>query len=157
MRAEVVSGVTVRPLRSGDAAVVQSVFDRLGPRSRRLRFGGAKNVLGRVELAALALVDGDHHVLVAWLDREPVGIARLVRSGAVADVAIAVVDDVQHRGIGRVLMERLACDARAAGIEELRATMHADNSASLALMRRATEGLRVHYAAGQVEVVGRAA
>jgi acetyltransferase len=157
MRAEVVSGVTVRPLRSGDAAVVQSVFDRLGPRSRRLRFGGAKNVLGPAELAALALVDGDHHVLVAWLDREPVGIARLVRSGAVADVAIAVVDDVQHRGIGRVLVERLACDARASGIEELRATMHADNSASLALMRRATQGLRVHYAAGQVEVVGRAA
>jgi acetyltransferase len=137
--------------------VVQSVFDRLGPRSRRLRFGGPKNVLSPAELAMLALVDGNHHVLVAWLDREPVGIARLVRSGAVADVAVAVVDDLQHRGIGRILMERLACDARAAGIEELRATMHADNSASLALMRRATEGLRVHYAAGQVEVVGRAA
>ena len=157
MRTEVVRGVTVRPLRSGDTAVVQSVFDRLGPRSRRLRFGGAKNVLSPPELAVLALVDGTHHVLVAWLDREPVGIARLVRSGAVADVAVAVVDDLQHRGIGSVLMERLACDARAAGIEELRATMHADNSASLALMRRATVGLRVHYAAGQVEVVGRAA
>jgi GNAT superfamily N-acetyltransferase len=157
MRTEVVRGVTVRPLRSGDTAVVQSVFDRLGPRSRRLRFGGAKNVLRPAELAALALVDGTHHVLVAWLDREPVGIARLVRSGAVADVAVAVVDDLQDRGIGSVLMERLACDARAAGIEELRATMHADNSASLALMRRATEGLRVHYAAGQMEVVGRAA
>jgi acetyltransferase len=157
MRTEVVRGVTVRPLRSGDTAVVQSVFDRLGPGSRRLRFGGPKNVLSPAELAMLALVDGNHHVLVAWLDREPVGIARLVRSGAVADVAVAVVDDLQHRGIGRILMERLACDARAAGIEELRATMHADNSASLALMRRATEGLRVQYAAGQMEVVGRAA
>jgi len=158
MRTEVIRGITVRPLRSGETGVVQSVFDRLGPRSRLLRFGGAKNVLLPGELEELALVDGDHHVLVALLDREPVGIARLVRDGAVADVAVAVIDEWQQRGIGVALMERLAGDARAAGIEELRATMHADNAASLALMRRATEGLRVRCAAsGQLEVVGRAA
>ena len=104
------------------------------------------------ELKELARVDGDHHVLVAWLDGEPVGIARLVRDGAVADVAVAVVDELQQQGIGAVLIDRLACDARAAGIEELRATMHADNSASLALMRRATKGLRVRYTSGHVEV-----
>jgi GNAT superfamily N-acetyltransferase len=157
MRTEVIKGITVRPLRNGETAVVQSVFDRLGERSRLLRFGGAKSVLRPGELEALALVDGNHLVLVAWLGTEPVGIARLVRDGAVADVAFAVVDDYQNRGIGRVLMDRLAGNARAAGIQELRATMHADNSASLALMRRATQGLRVQYAAGQIEVVGRAA
>jgi GNAT superfamily N-acetyltransferase len=157
MRTEVIKGITVRPLRNGETAVVQSVFDRLGERSRLLRFGGAKSVLRPGELEALALVDGNHLVLVAWLGTEPVGIARLVRDGAVADVAFAVVDEYQNRGIGRVLMDRLAGNARAAGIQELRATMHADNSASLALMRRATQGLRVQYAAGQIEVVGRAA
>ena len=157
MRTQVIRGITVRPLRNGDTAVVQSVFDRLGPRSRLLRFGGAKNVLLPRELKELARVDGDHHVLVAVVDGDPIGIARLVRDGEVADVAFAVVDEWQQRGVGGVLLERLACDARAAGIEELRATMHADNSASLALMRRVTEGLRVRYTAGQVEVVGRAA
>jgi acetyltransferase len=157
MRTELIKGITIRPLRNGETEVVQAVFDRLGPRSRLLRFGGAKNVLSPVDLETLALVDGNHHVLVALHEGEPVGISRLARDGAAADVAFAVVDEWQHRGVGTALMERLACDARAAGIVELRATIHADNSASLALMRRVTEGLSVRSAAGQLEVVGRAA
>jgi GNAT superfamily N-acetyltransferase len=157
MRTEVIKGITIRPLRNGETEVVQAVFDRLGPRSRQLRFGGAKNVLLPAELAELARIDGDHHVLVASLDRGPIGIARLVRDGSVAEVAFAVADEWQQRGVGKALIDRLACDARAAGIAELRATMHADNRASLALMRRATEGLRVRYTTGEVEVVGRAA
>ena len=157
MNAEVIRGITVRPLRNGDTAVVQAVFYRLGPQSRRLRFGGAKNVLTPSELEALARVDGDHHVLVAWQRSEPVGIARLVRDGAIADVAFAVVDPLQGNGVGSVLSQRLAEDARAAGIRTLRATMSTDNAPSLALMRRITDGLEVHYAAGQMEVVGCAA
>jgi GNAT superfamily N-acetyltransferase len=157
MHTEVIRGITVRPLRSGETAVVQAVFDRLGPRSRLLRFGGAKTVLTGAELHQLALVDGDHHVLVALRNGEPVGIARLVRDGQSAEVAFAVIDELQGNGVGTVLFERLAADARAAGIAELRATMHADNKASLALMRRATTGLTVRVAAGQLEVSGSAA
>jgi GNAT superfamily N-acetyltransferase len=157
MRTELVDGITIRTLRNGETAVVQAVFDQLGARSRLLRFGGAKNVLTPGDLHSLARVDGDHHVLVAWLGSVPVGIARLVRDGTVADVAFAVGDEWQHRGVGKVLVERLAADARAAGIEELRATMHAENEASLALMQHVTQSLRSRYAAGQVEVVGRAA
>jgi GNAT superfamily N-acetyltransferase len=157
MNAEVIRGITVRALRGGETEVVQAVFDRLGPRSRLLRFGGAKNVLMPGELELLARVDGDHHVLVAWLAGEPVGIARLVRDGSAADVAFAVVDDLQGNGIGTVLGQRLAEDARAAGIETLRATISAENDASLALLRRMTAGLEVQWAAGQLEVIGRAA
>jgi GNAT superfamily N-acetyltransferase len=157
MNAEVIRGIAVRPLRNGETAVVQAVFDRLGPQSRRLRFGGAKNLLTATELEHLARVDGDHHVLVAWLGGEPVGIARLVRHGPLADVAFDVVDSLQGNGVGSVLSQRLAEDARAAGIVTLRATMSAENHASLALMKRMTGGLAVRYAAGQMEVVGCAA
>jgi len=157
MNAELIRGITVRPLRGGETEVVQAVFDRLGPRSRLLRFGGAKNVLTPSELDELARVDGTRHVLVAWLGREPVGIARLVRDGSVADVAFAVVDSLQGNGVGTVLSQRLAEDARAAGIATLRATMSAENRASLALLKRMTDGLELHYASGQMEVVGRAA
>jgi GNAT superfamily N-acetyltransferase len=157
MYAEVIRGITVRPLRGGETEVVQAVFDRLGPRSRLLRFGGAKNVLTPAELELLARVDGDHHVLVAWLDGEPVGIARLVRDGAVADVAFAVADEQQGKGVGTALSQRLAEDARAAGIVTLRATLSAENDASLALLKRMTSGLKIKRAAGQLEVVGRAA
>lgn len=149
--------VTIRALRNGETAVVQAVFDRLSDRSRLLRFGGAKTTLRAGELDELSRVDVTHHVLVAWLDGEPVGIARLVRDGRSADVAFEVVDEHQRQGIGTALMEQLAADARAAGIEELRATMHAENRPSFALMRRATAGLKVCFAAGQLEVVGPAA
>jgi hypothetical protein len=82
MYAEVVDGITIRPLRDGDTATVQAVFDRLGDRSRLLRFGGAKTVLTGHDLEQLARVDGNHHVLVALFECEPIGIARLVRAGA---------------------------------------------------------------------------
>lgn len=157
MHAEVIRGITIRPLRRGEAAVIQSVFDRLGPRSRLLRFGGAKTMLSAADLELLSRVDEDHHVLVALVDNEPIGIARLVRDGAAADVAFAVADDWQHRGVGTILADRLAADARAAGIERLHATMHADNRSSLALMRRVTRGLTTRIAAGQLEVSGRPA
>ncbi len=136
MQSEFVQGITVRPLRPGDGATVQAVFDRLGPASRRLRFGGAKNVLLPADLALLTRVDADHHVLVAYVEGEPVGIARLVRDGRVGEVAFAVADDWQHRGIGTVLIERLAEDARAAGIESFRADIAPENGASRALLRR---------------------
>jgi GNAT superfamily N-acetyltransferase len=157
MNAEVIWGITVRPLRSGETEVVQAVFERLGPRSRLLRFGGAKNVLLPGELEQLARVDGDHHVLVAWLEGEPVGIARLVRDGSTAEVAFAVADELQGNGVGRVLTQRLAEDARAAGIETLRATLSAENRASLALLKRMTSDLKVRCAADQLEAFGHAA
>ena len=75
-------------------------------------------------------------MLVAYVDGEPVGIARLVRDGRVAEVAFAVADDWQHRGIGTLLVERLADDARAAGIESFRADVAPGNDASRALLRR---------------------
>jgi RimJ/RimL family protein N-acetyltransferase len=136
MNAEVIEGITVRPLRNGETAVVQAVFDRLGPRSRLLRFGGAKNVLFPKELEEMAKVDGDHHVLVAYLGGEPVGIARLVREGDTAEVAFAVVDDLQGNGIGTVLVDRLGADARAAGIRRFHADVRPDNKPSLALAAR---------------------
>lgn len=136
MHSEVVRGITIRPLRNGERAVVQAVFDRLGPASRQLRFGGAKNVLSPADLDLLARVDGDHHVLVAWVGGEPVGIGRLVRNGCSAEVAFAVADEWQSRGVGRVLADRLAADARAAGITSYRADVRPDNVRSVALIRR---------------------
>ena len=136
VNAELIRGITVRPLRSGETEVVQAVFDRLGAQSRLLRFGGAKNVLFAHELVELARVDGNHHVLVAVVDGEPVGIARLAREGDVAEVAFAVADEWQGKGVGTLLVERLAEDARAAGITRFRADVRPDNAPSLALARR---------------------
>jgi GNAT superfamily N-acetyltransferase len=136
VQTEVIRGITVRPLRNGETAAVQAVFDRLGPRSRHLRFGGAKNVLSQSDLELLSRIDGNHHALVALVGGLPIGIARLVRNGDVAEVAFAVTDEWQGKGVGTILVERLACDARAAGIERFTAEIRPDNAPSLALARR---------------------
>jgi ribosomal protein S18 acetylase RimI-like enzyme len=138
MHARYVDGVTIRPLRNGDTQTVSALFERLGDRSRERRFCGAKPRLSEIELASLARVDHTHHVLVGYVDGDPqpVAIARLVRSGSSAEIAFAVADEHQSRGIGSILAGELAADARAAGITELVATICGDNPRVMALLRR---------------------
>ena len=129
----------VRPLRDGDTRTVAAVFGRLGPESRRLRFNGPKPCLPDAELRQLARMDEAHHALVAWVegDPQPVAIARLARtSRGSAEIAFAVADEFQQRGIGVALAAELVADARLAGITEITALTSPDNPAALALVRR---------------------
>jgi len=150
-----IDGLTIRLLRNGDAATVSALFERLGPRSRERRFCGAKPRLSTHDLRVLARVDAEHHVLVGYLgaDPEPVGIARLVRDGRTAEVAFAVADDYQGRGIGTILTRELAADARAAGITELLATVCGDNPPAISLLARVAESLHVRWQGGERELV----
>jgi hypothetical protein len=108
MQARYVDGLTIRQLRNGDTETVAALFARLGARSRERRFCGAKPRLSDRELAALARVDGSHHVLVGYLDGdpEPAGMARLVRDENVAEIAFEVADVHQRRGIARARIGR---------------------------------------------------
>jgi GNAT superfamily N-acetyltransferase len=126
MHSRYVRGLTVRSLRNGDTETVSALFARLGDRSRQRRFCGAKPRLSELELANLARVDSDHHVLVGYADGDaaPAGIARLVRDGSSAEIAFAVADDYQSRGYGSIL----------AG--ELMATVCGDNPRIVALLQR---------------------
>ena len=155
MQSHYFDGITIRPLRNGDTQTVAAVFERLGSSSREHRFCGAKPRLLEAELAALARVDGDRHVLVAYVDGdpEPAGIARLVREGASAEIAFEVVDEHQGRGIGSVLADELAAVARAAGIRELRATVCGDNPPVVSLLRRVASSLHVSWRGREREVV----
>ena len=147
-----------RPLRRGETEIVESVFTRLGPRSRTLRFGGAKAALSASELEALADVGERRHAVVAFVagDPAPAGIARFVVDAddpSTADVAIAVVDEHQGHGIGKALMRALVEDARAAGVKRLRATIAGENRRSLALLRAVTTLEDVRFDAGSIEVL----
>jgi ribosomal protein S18 acetylase RimI-like enzyme len=135
----------VRPLRRGDVRTVLAVFERLGEASRRARFNGPKPCLGAKELRWLAAVDSRHHALVAHVDGDdrPVAIARLVRSGASAEIAFEVADHYQRRGIGTALTAELLADARAAGITEITALVSSDNRAAVTLLRRVLDLLDI--------------
>jgi ribosomal protein S18 acetylase RimI-like enzyme len=155
MRTRFVDGLTIRPLRNGDTATVAAVFARLGDRSREKRFCGAKPRLSDSELRALARVDANRHALVGYVegDAEPAGIARLVRDGSRAEVAFAVADLHQRRGVGSTLARELAADARASGVRELVATVCGDNPAAVSLLKRIGDLLEVRWSSGTRELV----
>jgi ribosomal protein S18 acetylase RimI-like enzyme len=139
--------ILVRPLRRGDTATVQAVFERLGEASRRARFNGAKPRLGEKELRWLAAVGAAHHALVAFVDGDPapVAIARLVRFGGSGEIAFEVADAYQGLGIGSALTRELVADARAAGVREVTALVRDDNPAALAVLRRVLGRLEVRF------------
>jgi GNAT superfamily N-acetyltransferase len=146
--------VIAEPLRHGDAGAVLGVFTAMSERSRRLRFHGPKPWLTRSELRQLSTVDHERQALVAYLedDRQPIGIARLVRKGDTAEIAFAVVDEHQRRGIGTALVSALLADARAAGITEVTALVSAGNAAALALLRRVLNALSIRYEGSDLAV-----
>ena len=151
MQTRYVDGITIRPLRNGDVGTVAAVLARLGPQSRAQRFGGPKPRVPARELELLARVDARRHALVAWVDgdSEPAALAQLVRDGSSAELAFAVADAHQGRGIGSML-----ADALAAGITELRATVTGDNPRVVSLLRRLTGPVRETWlGGGQRELV----
>jgi ribosomal protein S18 acetylase RimI-like enzyme len=155
MQTRHIDGITIRHLRNGDTAAVSALFRRLGEDSRAKRFCGAKPRLSEQELAALARVDGRHHVLVGFVegDPEPVGIARIVRDGDAAEIAFAVADAYQGRGIGSTLVRELAADARAAGVRELVATVCGDNPGAISLLKGVASSLRGRWNGSAQELV----
>jgi ribosomal protein S18 acetylase RimI-like enzyme len=123
------------------------LFERLGEKSRRARFNGPKPCLGRSELRRLASIDATRYALVAHLedDPQPVAIARLVRNGDQAEIAFAVADEYQNRGIGSALTAQLLADARATGIKKITALVARDNPAAMGVLRRVATELTASY------------
>ena len=135
----------VRPLRHGDVRTIMGLFARLRERSRRTRFNGAKPCLSRSELRQLASIDANRYALVAYVEGDPnaVAIARLVRDGDSAEIAFAVADEHQQRGIGSALTAELVADARAAGVTEITALVSSDNRSAVAVLRRIAGALDI--------------
>jgi L-amino acid N-acyltransferase YncA len=155
MQTRYVDGLTIRPLRAGDTETVAALFARLGSGSRAKRFCGAKPHLSEADLAALSRVDDEHHVLVGYVDGDPLpaAIARLVRSGDAAEVAFEVADVHQGRRIGTTLARELAADARASGIRHLVATVCGENDAMVSVLKRIGHSLRVTWQGRERELV----
>jgi len=149
--------VTVRLLDDGDTRTVAALFDRLGAASRERRFHSAKPRLSSHELDVLARVDGDHHVLVAYVDGDPLpaAMARVVRDAhdrTVGEFAFEVADAYQRCGIGTQLVKILLADARAAGIARVDALVQTSNRAALTLLRRVLPAFTMRVEGGETVV-----
>jgi GNAT superfamily N-acetyltransferase len=146
--------ILVRPIRADDKRMLEDGLRHLSDESVQRRFLTLKRSFSRAELRYLTEVNGrDHVALVAEYPGDPVRrliavarFVRLVEDTTAAEAAIVVADDWQRRGVGSLLSDQLAEEARRAGIARFTATIASDNVAARRLMRRLTTHLESHPA-----------
>jgi GNAT superfamily N-acetyltransferase len=133
------AAVEIRPLTQSEApAAIDAVFAGLSPRSRFLRFHSPLPRLSQQLRASLADLDGHRRVaLAAEVQGAPVGIAQFVATGPdEAEMAVAVVDASQRRGVGTQLLTALTEVATDLGYTRLTGSVLPENAAMLALAAR---------------------
>jgi RimJ/RimL family protein N-acetyltransferase len=136
--------VHVRPIRPEDEALLHEAFGRMSERSVYFRFFSPLKRLPEELAHRLAQVDYDQRFALVAVTRRPdgqehiLGVARYDRAAGTdaAEVAVAVVDDMQRRGVGSGLLSLLAMVARAHGIRELMLIVLPENQSMLGLVRR---------------------
>ena len=134
--------VLIRPIRSDDKRLLQEGIQHLSPRSRYLRFLHYLERLTPAELRYLTEIDYQNHF--AWValsldqpDQIGLGVARYIRDKTrpnQAEAAVAVIDDYQGRGLGRLLLSKLANSARENGIDAFIAYLAPDSPAVIHLL-----------------------
>jgi RimJ/RimL family protein N-acetyltransferase len=136
------SRALVRPITTGDGTAVNAAFERLSDHSRTMRFFVYKKRLTSTELQYFTDVDHvDHEALVATAPDtgEILAIVRYVRlpsDSRAAEVAVTVADEWQGRGLGTVLLSRLADRAREQGIRRFEAQALSENRRVFGLLAK---------------------
>lgn len=137
--------IRIRAIRPDDRERLSEHFASLSRESVYNRFLGFKSNLTAEEMRRFTEPDFERHVgLVATARHEGrekiVGVARyLALEGAVppcAEMAVAVSDDQQGRGIGTALLERLARIAIARGIRRFEADILGGNERMMRMLRK---------------------
>lgn len=147
--------VRLRLLRPEDRGKLLEGFARLSAESRYRRFFAAMPRLPESTLGRLLDTDGATRLaIVAEAGDRPTGaaagygIARFVRLDDPPDAAeasVVVVDDMQRRGIGKLLLARLSAAARERGITHFRAEVLRTNDAMMALLHDVDRTARAAY------------
>lgn len=146
------SELAFRAVRPDDKERIREAFRRLDRESVYLRFFSQKKALEDEELRRVTECDGvSRAVLVATAGQgQIVGLGEYARKGDAADVAFAVEEDFQRRGIASRLLRQLAHIARANRIERFEADVLADNAPMLAVLRKSGLRMRTSHEAGVV-------
>ena len=140
--------VEIRAARRGDFDAVRDMHSKMSRDNFYLRFFNMSPMAAEQEARRVCREPSpDHAALLAVLDGEVVGCGSYERAGTgstSAEVALAVADDVQHRGIGTLLLEHLISLARGRGIRAFIAETMAENALMLQVI--ADAGLPTHRA-----------
>jgi RimJ/RimL family protein N-acetyltransferase len=134
--------VEIRALRPEDKHGLIAAVERTSPQSLYRRFFGVKSKFSEAEVSFFLDIDFVNHVALVAVVEEGgraviVGGGRFVveRPGR-AEIAFAVIDQYQGRGLGAALLRHLVVLARNAGIKEFVAEVLADNTPMLKVFEK---------------------
>ncbi len=139
--------ILVRLLRPEDKELLRAGFMRLSPTSRYTRFFGPKDTLSDDELHYLCDIDQESHFAIGAVREEKngsvtgLGIGRFIKladAPDTAEAAVAVADEVQRRGLGRLLFLRMCAAARERGITKFRCSVLGSNAGIQRLLEEVT-------------------
>jgi acyl-CoA synthetase (NDP forming)/RimJ/RimL family protein N-acetyltransferase len=130
------STVAVRPIQAHDEAALAGFYGKLSLESQAFRFftnpTDVRDIAKRLAISDFESQFG----LAAIAGNELVGHAvYVVTAGTRAEIGLAIADAYQGRGLGILLLGRLAEAAAHAGIEVFTAVVKADNHRMLDLLR----------------------
>ncbi|MGZ4325763.1 MAG: bifunctional acetate--CoA ligase family protein/GNAT family N-acetyltransferase [Solirubrobacteraceae bacterium] len=133
-------GSTLRLQAPGpeDYEDIRDFYEQLSPQSKYFRFHG----IGRADLVARAAVESSGIDRVSLIARHAGRVIAAcsyegLREPGVAEIALAVADDEQGRGIGTRMLEQLAAIGSERGVRRLDAAVLAVNRVMLGVFRNA--------------------
>jgi len=137
--------VRLRSIGRDDREDLLLGFEQLSPESRYQRFFGPLPHLPAHLIDDLLDTDDHNHIAIgaellelAVDGRGFVGVARFVRVAREqdwAEIAVAVVDEFQRRGLGTLLLDELIRLARGVGVRRFRAYILPENRAVRTLLQ----------------------
>ena len=144
----------LRPPGAADSEALVRFFDSLSEHSLYLRFHGAPTVREALVEPFLEPDWVERGSLVGTLEERIVTLASYerLRDPAAAEVAFAVADDQQGRGIGTRMLEQLAGRAATSGVERFVAEVMGENTAMMRVFEDAGFGVTRQLDRGTFEV-----
>jgi acetate---CoA ligase (ADP-forming) len=150
------STVRIRPARSSDRDLLEDYFIALSPETRLLRFWGASVDIRGVTGMALDQDYVHHLTLLAFsgVDAGKIvgGAQYLAANEHRAEVSFSVADELQGRGLGSLLLERLASAASANGVHTFVAQVLPENHVMIDVFRQSGFDVSIRAKPGSIDV-----
>ncbi|HEX9363913.1 MAG TPA: GNAT family N-acetyltransferase [Candidatus Dormibacteraeota bacterium] len=136
--------VRLRPIVPEDEPLLHEAVAAMSERTVYFRFFSPLKRMSDALAHRLAVVDYNDRFAIVATTHKPagkeriVGVARYDRAAntEVAEVAVAVIDEFQRRGLGGVLLAELARVARTHGIRTFQLIVLPENTQMLGLLRK---------------------
>lgn len=146
---------SVRVASAEDAGKLREMFSRVSPQTIYQRFHTPYPAVPNQLLsymAGLAGYDGDSFVVI--VGDEVVGQAMYVRDGGhgEAEIAVVVEDGWQSKGVGKILLRKLAREARRRRIEVFTGAALGENRRVLGLIRSVFDKVEIRIEDGSYQL-----